>query len=419
MRSKLLTVVSSLLFMCVLGVSPVFGQHIWTNQYTGATSSLNDISFADTSNGWAVGFSGTIVHTTDGGTSWASQTSPNNGTLTGVYSVNTNECWAVGADETIIYTSDAGTNWELQHEGSGFSSGYLQDILFVNSDTGWAVGSGRLILYTEDGGATWTEQYSGSSGGFEAIAVGDGQHLWAVGDDYSGGSSTSLILHSSDGGNTWQEQNGNIDETLFGVCFVDNTHGWAVGNGGSVVATTDGGATWTQQTSAVDNTLQAVDFLDANVGIAVGVYASQYTMDGGDTWDEDDASGQINGIEYLDADHIWTAGNSGSVLFSSGVTTDIQSEYGVSIPATFSLGQNYPNPFNPTTTIRYALPKKSLVNIAVYNTRGEVVRTLIRKTQSAGYHTLDFNAGELPSGMYVYRIQAEDFTQTRKMILLK
>lgn len=419
MKSILLTVVSSLLFMCGLGASSLFGQHIWTNQYTGATSSLNDISFADTSNGWAVGFSGTIVHTTDGGASWGSQTAPNGGTLNGVYSVNANECWAVAGNETIIHTSAGGANWEIQHEGSGASSGYLQDILFVNADTGWAVGSDRLVLYTDDGGATWTEQNSSNSGGFEAIAAGDAQNLWAVGDDFDGGSTVGLILHSSDGGNSWQEQDSGLEESLYGVCFVDNTHGWAVGNGGSVIATSDGGATWTQQTSAVDNMLQAVDFLDANIGIAVGVYASQYTMDGGATWSEDDASGQINGIEYVDTNHIWTAGNSGTVLFSSGITTDIQSEDGMTVPARFSLQQNYPNPFNPETTIQYSLPTESDIAITVYNARGQAVQNVIKSGQGAGHHFVKFNGKSLPSGIYFYRIQAADFSQTRKMILLK
>jgi len=98
--------------------------------------------------------------------------------------------------------------------------------------------------------------------------------------------------------------------------------------------------------------------------------------------------------------------------------TDIENNIAIK-PQGYSLSQNYPNPFNPTTTIRYALPEKSVVNIVVFNTRGETVRTLVQKTGSAGYHTLEFNAGDLSSGMYFYRIQAKGFTETRKMILLK
>ncbi|MGE5805785.1 MAG: sugar-binding protein [Ignavibacteria bacterium] len=89
------------------------------------------------------------------------------------------------------------------------------------------------------------------------------------------------------------------------------------------------------------------------------------------------------------------------------------------LPKQFSLSQNYPNPFNPSTTIRFALPQQTLVQLDVYNLLGEKVMELINEEMPAGYYQTAFNAGSLSSGIYFYRIQAGTFTETKKLMLLK
>ena len=96
----------------------------------------------------------------------------------------------------------------------------------------------------------------------------------------------------------------------------------------------------------------------------------------------------------------------------------------VQSPSSFKLYSNYPNPFNPVTTLRYDLPEDGLVNITIYDMMGRVVKTLVNSSQIAGYKSIQWNAtndrNELVSaGLYLYTIQAGEFRQTRKMVLLK
>jgi hypothetical protein len=85
----------------------------------------------------------------------------------------------------------------------------------------------------------------------------------------------------------------------------------------------------------------------------------------------------------------------------------------------YILSQNYPNPFNPTTTIRFSLPKASFITLKVYNPLGQQVATLIKGQVLAGEHQIKWHAKNLPSGIYIYQLQAGDFVQNKKMILLK
>lgn len=89
------------------------------------------------------------------------------------------------------------------------------------------------------------------------------------------------------------------------------------------------------------------------------------------------------------------------------------------MPTEYELSQNFPNPFNPSTTIRFSLPTETRLKINIYNMLGQLVETLAEGNFEAGYHKVTFNASTLPSGAYIYRIESSEFTQVRKMILIK
>ena len=104
--------------------------------------------------------------------------------------------------------------------------------------------------------------------------------------------------------------------------------------------------------------------------------------------------------------------NNGNFKYSQIVTV-------ISLPTKFELWQNYPNPFNPTTTIQYAVPKAEHITLKVYDELGNEVTTLVNENKEAGQYRVSFNGSNFASGIYFYRITAGDFTEVKKLMLLK
>ena len=122
------------------------------------------------------------------------------------------------------------------------------------------------------------------------------------------------------------------------------------------------------------------------------------TMEPGVSWNLSGAL--INGREY-------------------GTLTEVSVGYLATVPGPPLLYQNFPNPFNPVTTIRFLLSTESAVRLEVFNTLGQRVAVLVESNLRIGEHTISWDAAQLPSGMYVYRLQAGDNCLTRRMVLLR
>ncbi len=102
-----------------------------------------------------------------------------------------------------------------------------------------------------------------------------------------------------------------------------------------------------------------------------------------------------------------------------GAITKVEKDATAGIPTNFALYQNYPNPFNPTTTITYDLPLRANVKLVVYNVLGQKIAILVDEVQEPGRYNVTFDASNLPSGVYFYRLEADKFVQTKKMLLVK
>jgi len=146
------------------------------------------------------------------------------------------------------------------------------------------------------------------------------------------------------------------------------------------------------------------------------------------TWGGFDVDGIVidtsvfsSGSEFLFSyygDIDWVPQFAGKVFFGNPAL-DANDGADEPLPSSYALNQNYPNPFNPTTEIAFALPSKADVTLKIYNILGQEVTTLVDKAMNAGNHVVQWDASENATGVYFYKIEAGDFTETRKMMLLK
>jgi photosystem II stability/assembly factor-like uncharacterized protein len=284
----------------------------WTPQKSDTTTELRSVAFPDDTHGWAVGYGGTILATTDGGLHWAAQRSGTANPLLSVTFPDDTHGWAVSSYGTILSTTDGGAHWRSVNSGQ-----QLNAISFVDDTHGMAVGDYGTILTTTDGGAHWTARNSGTDKWLFSICLADRSHAWAVG----GGGGGGTILKTADGGVQWTVQKTQVWQLprLDSVRFVSANRGWAVGTFGTVLATADGGEHWTAQTPGdASYDLNSLVFHGPSQGWAGGTFGTILdTIDGGKHW-----SGQTSGITnnaldsvaFPDATHGWAVGTDGTII---------------------------------------------------------------------------------------------------------
>jgi hypothetical protein len=272
----------------------------------------------------------------------------------------------------LLVTQICFAQWYQQNSGT---TEELLGVSFTDANTGTAVGWGGTILRTTNGGTTWTEQTSGTNNWLNGVSFTDANMGTAVG--WRG-----TILRTTNGGTTWTEQTSGTTERLEDVSFTDANNGTVVGFGGTILRTTNGGTTWTEQTSGTNNWLSSVSFTDANNG--------------------------------------WAVASNGTILHTTnGGVSFVEEEQIDEMPTIYFLSNNFPNPFNPSTKIKYSIPQSSNVVIKVFDILGNEIETLINEEKSAGTYEVKWNAENLPSGVYFYQLNAGEFVNTKKMILLK
>ncbi|MEO6694418.1 MAG: T9SS type A sorting domain-containing protein, partial [Ignavibacteria bacterium] len=130
--------------------------------------------------------------------------------------------------------------------------------------------------------------------------------------------------------------------------------------------------------------------------------------------------GNLQDIDFVIIDNCpqgWAVGNAGAIVKLTSVTGI--SNYNSEIPSSYSLKQNYPNPFNPSTNINFSIPKSGIVTLKIYDMSGKEVASPLNEFKSAGNYILGFNASGLSSGAYLYRLESNDFSDSKKMFLIK
>jgi len=285
----------------------------WTQQTSGTTNNLRSVHFVEANNGWTVGFSNTILRTTNGGANWSLQ-NPNNSqtqNYLAVRAIDANIVWA-GAGLAVLRTTDAGATWNsteynstptlfrnslfpvsatvawapandtgvrlflrytVQPDGITLvqqsfgvigSSAVLRDIYFIDQDNGWSVGSpGQIVRITNASTASpsFANQTSGTTVQLNGIYMLDANTGWIAGN---GG----IILKTTSSGSSWTALNSGTTTNLNDVHFNDLNNGWVVGDNGLILTTSDGGNSWTSEISGVTTILRSVYF--ASSGYATG-----------------------------------------------------------------------------------------------------------------------------------------------------
>jgi hypothetical protein len=259
-------------------------------------------------------------------------------------------------------------------------------VKFVDSNIGWAAGTGSAF-YTEDGGNTWTRSTLsvGSSITVRDIELAGGR-MWFVGTDgmiIRGYADPQIPVELA---SFTAMVNGNNVSLNWMTASEINNMGFDIERG--VISNGVRNLIW-----------EKIGFIEGN-GTTTGVTTYSFS-------DKGLTSGVYNyRIKQIDFDGTFKYYN-------------LSESIEIGVPDKFDLAQNYPNPFNPATVISYQLPASGMVSLKVYNVIGQQVAELINEVKQAGVHTVEFIAANLPSGVYLYRLNAGSYTSTRKMMLIK
>ena len=387
----------------------------WTSIPSPTTNDLYAVFFADSLVGTAVGASGTIIRTLDGGLHWITQTSGTAQTLRGITQLNTDTSIAVGDSAVILRTTNGGATWATVFGGQNI---VLNDIKMIDRDTGLAVGA-PSIYRTTDGGVTWISQNTPFAANFTGAAFEDRDSGLVVTD-------IGKVIKTTDGGKSWRTILPNSNYGLFNVVSIKgNTYAAAGGvqNTGVLVLTTDGGANWASIASIYLRYFLDVCFSDSINGIAVGdAGIILQTTDGGNAWLSytTDTLHALFGIAISQPGRGISVGTRGTILEITYTSiTDVDQKNEEKRPLSFSLSQNYPNPFNTTTIIHYTVPSTQPVSIVIYNILGQRVATLLHEVKQAGKYSVSWDASNMSSGIYLYKLGAGSFVAFKTMVLLK
>ncbi len=319
-------------------------------------------------------------------------------------SSGTNEGWseltdfAVGSNRIISTLEISTTNPfdVLYYASSGTSVPQIYRL--TNASTTTSASSLDIKSFTENNSTSVPPQ--GSYVHDIAVAEDNGNQILVVISNYE----TESLYYSSNGGDTWTGVGGNLEPQD--------------GNGPSVRSAV------IAKTASGEKTYF--------VGTSTGLYATNQ-LDGANTeWKLQGTNTlQHSIVEYLDyrpSDQTLAIGTHGRGIFIGNASMSVSTDPDelTDVPAEYGLNQNYPNPFNPSTTISYALPFNSTVNVTVYDINGRKVAELFNnKSQAAGTYDVSFDASNLASGIYLYRIDAQStvngntFTDIKRMTLIK
>jgi photosystem II stability/assembly factor-like uncharacterized protein len=365
-----------------------------------------------------------IHKTTNAGQNWVDQSSGYTATrFMAIWIVHPDTVYISGNYGLIIKTVNGGANWFTLNTGD--TTTQFWGLQFVNSFTGYAAGSFGKIMKTTNAGATWVTQFTGVQNAFSCV------HFRNENTGYVSGS--VIVMKTTNGGTTWFNLNapGGSFENFREITFTDDNTGYYVSDLGKIQKTTNGGANWTLLSTGTTEALFGIYFTNPNTAYVCGNNGTIiYSTNAGSSW-----SPQTSPLSEIFTDVWFTSALTGYISTwsgrvlktTNGGVTFIQ-PISNEIPSNFKLYQNFPNPFNPSTNIKFdisPLPggvpegRGRFVRLTIHDLLGREVAILVYENLNPGNYEVEFDAKDLPSGIYFYKLQAGEFTETKKMSLLK
>jgi len=386
----------------------------WSLQNDNSLPDLKSVFFFGNSTGWMCGEFGTLIKTTDGGITWQSQNAEAETDMKKVMFIDPFNGFMIDRSNNFFYTYNGGITWERKTISSG---SMLYDFDFYMY-LGWAVTNNGEVYITYDGGRNWRNITTMQNYSLYGVHYAPGRTLWSTGRK-------GLILKSTDNGYTWINKSLTTDDVFSKVRFTDSDTGWILNWREQILKTTDAGETWDNMNIPAHCTPLDFYFTDSGHGWVIGEKGTILsTTNGGTTWETEEyyTGLDLNAIHFSD-DAGWIVGDNGVIFkYDLHKATDIHSR--VNTITSLNLNQNYPNPFNQQTAISYSVPVMSRVRIDIYNTLGQTVVVPLNEVKQPGEYRIVWNGrdsrgNDLPTGVYFYRIQAGDFSDVKKMVLLR
>ncbi len=408
---------------------------------------INSISVVDQNVIWVCGDATACYRSTNGGYNWiAAYTGLPSVSLYGISALDANNCWVGTGTGAIYYTSNGGTSWTQQIL---VTNSFIDGIKMFNANFGVyyadpssQTGQPYQLRRTTNGGLNWVLSPTApiSSTEFGVINAWDWldtSTFWIGSANTTASASSAKVYRTTTGFfGTWTAATlsgtgGSAGLYFQAIAFVNATSGMAGSNANSIMKTTDGGATWTAATTPPGLTTYAVinmyGFKDASNLIRVVVnetagYKVFKTTNLGSSWTQETlpSQGSLNGLQHMQFvdQNLGYAGGGVGTFFRWGPPVGVE-PVSHNIPNSYLLEQNYPNPFNPTTTIKYSLPNASFVTLKIFDAVGNEIKTIVNSNQPAGNYIEYVDMSSFASGIYFYTINAGNFTETKKMIMIK
>lgn len=374
-----------------------------------------------------------ILRSTNGGINWSVIT-PSSISVADFYSIDmidNNTGYICGTKSAVYKTTNGGLSWDSLVISNMPPNLVLSKVDFVNSMTGWifsryASGNDSTIYKTTNGGLDWFKQKlnvaTASENSIYAACMLDENTGWLI-------NSKPRPWKTTNGGLTWDStklSDNYLAGALYDIKMINANTGYCVGSNNKVYKTTNGGLTpWisTGFSSSTVITLYSCEVLSPTECVVMGTYGTgYYTSDGGTSWINKNLGGSIDDIygSYLINGKLYAVTLLNSGIFKNfNITSGIKFQEVGNFPDNFILCQNYPNPFNASTIIKYYLKDIQFVSLKVFDVLGREVATLVNEKQLPGVYEVTFGSIGLPSGVYFYKLTSGEFTQTKRMILLK